>query len=171
MKPLLLTLLLVLPPAAQAEDLGKHVVFKNYLGKWTAEGDLKGTDNNTISVQEDWEGRSEGENTFVLEGKRTMNGETKPFKWTFALNPATGSCESVLTGEDGAQQLRFEVNISEVNLTLELKALSGQNGAITVKEEFESEKHDVILSHVTFTNDQGETTLQGDIKHKKVPAP
>ncbi len=168
---LLLTLLLVLPFAAHAEDLGKHAVFKHYLGKWTAEGELKGTDNNTTSVQEEWEGKSQGENTFVLEGRRTLNGDTQPFTWTFALNQAAGTCEAVLTGGDGSQPLRFEVNISDVNLTLELKAITGQNSAITVKEEFADDKHDVILSHVNFTNDQGETTLQGDIKHKKVPVP
>lgn len=168
---LLLAFALAFPLLVSAEDLGQHPVFKHYLGHWTAEGELKGKDNNTVAIQEDWQGKSQGENTFVLEGKRTMNGDTQPFKWTFALNPATGSCEAVLTGEDTSQALRFEVNVSDVTMTLELKALSGQNGAIDVKEEFADEKRDEIISHVTFTNDQGETTLQGDIRHKKVRDP
>jgi len=168
-------LCLVLPLAfvlsARAEDLAQHVVFKHYLGKWTAEGELKGEDNQLVTIKEDWQGKSEGDNTFVLEGSRTVNNDTQAFKWTFALNPSTGTCEANLTGGDGSQPLRFEVNISDVNLTMDMKALTGQTSAITVKEEFTDEKHEALVSHVTFTNDEGKTTLEGDVKHKKVAAP
>jgi hypothetical protein len=37
-----------------------------------------------------------------------------------------------------------------VNLTLELKAITGTNSAIMVKEEFTDEKHETIKSAVTF---------------------
>ena len=172
MKALLcLVLPLVLTVSLHAEDLAKHVVFKHYLGKWTAEGELKGENNNVVTIKEDWEGKSDGDNTFVLEGTRTLNNDTQPFKWTFALNPTTGTCEANLTGGDGSQPLRFEVNLSEVNQTMELKAQTGQTSAITVKEEFTDDKHDTLMSHVVFTNDEGRTTLEGDIKHKKVPKP
>lgn len=166
-----LVLLLSFTLNAQADDLAQHVVFKHYLGKWTAEGELKGENNNLVTIKEDWQGRSDGENTFVLEGTRTVNTDTQAFKWTFALNPSAGTCEANLTGSDGSQPLRFEVNISDVNLTLEMKAQTGQTSAITVKEEFTDEKHESMVSHVTFTNDEGNTTLEGDIKHKKVAAP
>ncbi|MDB6117930.1 MAG: hypothetical protein JWO08_1711 [Verrucomicrobiaceae bacterium] len=166
---LFLTLPLTFTLAVQAEDLANHSVFKHYLGKWTAEGELKGTDNNVVTVTEDWEGKSDGDNSFVLAGSRTLNKDTTTFKWTFALNPAAGTCEANLTAGDGSQPLRFEVNISDVNLTLEMKALTGQTSAITVKDEFTDEKHESLVSHVIFTNDEGKTTLEGDIKHKKTP--
>ena len=166
---LLLPLAFTLP--IHAEDLAQHVVFKHFLGKWTAEGELKGEDNTVLTVKEDWQGKGEGDNTFVLEGMRTLNNDTQAFKWTFALNPATGTCEANLTGGDGSQPLRFEVNISDVNLTLDMKAQTGQTSAITVKEEFTDEKHEALVSHVVFTNDEGKTTLEGDVKHKKVHEP
>jgi len=162
---------LVFAASIHADDLSKHVVFKHYLGKWIAAGELKGEDGSIVTVAEDWEGKAEGENTFVIEGTRTLNKDTQPFKWTFTLNPATGGCEAFLTGSDGGQALRFEVNISDVNLTLDMKALTGATAAIMVKEEFKDEKRDAIVSHVTFVNDEGKTTLDGDITHKKVPPP
>ncbi len=156
---------------AQGEDLALHPVFKHFLGKWTAEGELKGENNTVLTITEDWQGKGEGDNTFVLEGTRTLNNDTQTFKWTFALNPSTGTCEANLTGGDGSQPLRFEVNISDVNLTLDMKAQTGQTSAITVKEAFTDEKHEALVSHVTFTNDEGKTTLEGDVKHKKVATP
>ena len=172
MKALLcLALVLMSCPGVFGEDLANHVIFKHYLGKWSAEGELKGEDNKILMVKEDWEGKSDGENTFVIEGTRTINEDTQPFKWTFALNPTTGGGEALLTGGEGSQPLRFEVNLSEVNLTLDLKAQTGTNSAITVKESFKDDKHDVLESQVAFTNDEGKTTLEGTITHKKQPKP
>lgn len=157
--------------AQQPTDLSKHVFFKHLVGTWKAEGELKGEDGRAINVTEDWKGSAGGDSTFLLEGTRTINGETKVFKWTFTHNPSTDTFDAVLTGPPEDQPLRFEAMISEVNLNVELKAITGSNSSITVKEEFTDEKRDTIASHVTFTNDEGRTTLDGTITHKKQKAP
>lgn len=166
--------LLLLAPLAQAQkpaDLGKHSVFQHLVGTWKAEGELKGEDNKVVTITEDWKGNASSDGTFSIDGTRTVDGETKPFKWTFTHNPATDTYETVLTGQDGDQPLRFEAVISEVNFTIELKAITGTNSAITVKEEFADEKRQTLTSHVTFTGDAGQVTLEGVITHKKQKEP
>ena len=168
MKTLLFFLLTLSAVAQSPKDLSKHVFFKHFIGEWKAEGELKGENNNLVTITEEWKGSGGGEGTFLIEGKRTLNSETKPFKWTFTHNPSTDTFDAVLEGEDASQTIRFEATISEVNLTLELKAITGSNSAITVKEEFSDDKRETISSHVTFTGDAGQTTLDGTITHKKV---
>jgi len=170
MRTFLFLLIALTASAQQPSDLSKHVFFKNFVGEWKAEGELKGEDGKTITITEDWKG-SGGEESFLIEGTRTMNGETKPFKWTFSHNPSTHTFDAVLTGNPEDQPLRFEATVSELNLTLELKAITGTNSAIMVKEEFTDEKHETIKSAVTFTGDAGQTTLEGIITHTKLKAP
>lgn len=157
--------------AQQPQDLGKHLLFKHLVGTWKAEGELKGEDGKVVTITEDWKGSAGGNDTFLIDGKRSINSETKPFKWTFTRNAATDTYDAVLTGQEGDQALRFEASISEVNYTIELKAITGTNSAITVKQEFTDEKRETLTSHVTFTGDAGQTTLQGVITHKKQKEP
>jgi hypothetical protein len=59
-----------------------------------------------------------------------------------------------------------------VNLTLELKALTGNGqSSITVIDSFQGAQKDVIKSKVLFTGDAGQTTLEGTIKHEKQKTP
>lgn len=158
--------------AQQPADFGKHPFFQHFVGTWKAEGELKGEDGKVITITEDWKGGlRETARSFLIDGTRTINGETKSFKWTFTHNAATDTYEAVLTGSEGDQPLRFEASISEVNLTIELKAITGTNSAITVKEVFTDEKRETLASHVTFTGDAGQVTLEGVITHKKQKEP
>jgi hypothetical protein len=168
MKTILSLLVLLTGSALQGADLSKHVFFKHFVGEWKAEGELKGENNNVVTIKEEWKGYAGGDSTFIAEGTRTLNGDTKPFKWTFTHNPSTDTFDALLEGDDPAQTLRFEATISEVNLTLELKTITGTNSAITVKESFTDDKHETINSQVTFVGDTGQTTLEGSIIHKKV---
>jgi hypothetical protein len=62
--------------------------------------------------------------------------------------------------------------VSEVDLTFELKAITGSGeSGITITEAFAGEAKNVIESKVTFTGDTGQTTLQGVIKHQKEKLP
>jgi hypothetical protein len=80
--------------------------------------------------------------------------------------------EAVLSGADASQNLRFEGNVSTVNLALELKAVTGSgSSSITVIDTLQGEAKDVIESKVTFTGEAGQTTLEGTIKHEKQKAP
>ncbi|MBL9118235.1 MAG: hypothetical protein JNJ83_24735 [Verrucomicrobiaceae bacterium] len=168
MKALLFALLAVAACAAEVKDLSNHFLLKHYVGKWEASGTLKNQQGNDVEISEEWTGRVEGPGTFVLAGNRTFNGETQSFTWTLTHNPATDSFEAMLLGQDG-NQLRFEAQFSESEMTLELKAVTGNgNGSITVLDRLKGESKDEIESEVTFIGDGGETTLQGKILHKRL---
>lgn len=169
MKTLLLIFLLATPAWA---DLSTHAFFKHFVGTWKAAGELKGENDKLVTITEEWTGKADGENTFLIEGTRTMNGDTQPFKWTMTHNTGTDMFEAILSGPDAAQTIRFEGNVSEVNLTLELKAVTGNGqSSITVLDSFQGEQKDVIESKVLFTGDAGQTTLEGMIKHEKQKTP
>ncbi len=172
MKTLLATLcLLVATSMLPAKDLGMNPVFKNYIGTWKAAGELKG-ENNVLDIKEEWTGAAEGDNSFVVKGTRTINGDTQPFQWTITHNEGADSYEAILSGAEGSQTIRFEGHVSEVNLTFELKAVTGSGeSSITINEAFAGDAKDVIESKVTFTGDTGQTTLQGVIKHQKEKQP
>ena len=148
-------------------DLSTHPVLKHYVGKWTAEGQLTGENNNLVSVSETWEGKVDGENSFLIEGSRTVNGDTQTFKWVMTHNAATDTFEVSLVSQDG-NSIRFEGQASEVNLSLDLKAVTGNgNGSISIQDTFKDGNTDTLESKVLFTGDQGQTTLEGVITHKR----
>ncbi len=171
MKRLLITLCLLVVTSLPAKDLGMNPVFKHYVGSWKAAGELKG-ENNVLDIKEEWTGAAEGDNSFVVKGTRTINGDTQPFQWTITYNEGADSYEAILSGAEGSQTIRFEGHVSEVNLTFELKAITGSGqSSITINEAFAGDAKDVIESKVTFTGDAGQTTLQGVIKHQKEKLP
>jgi hypothetical protein len=171
MKTLFLLLLGLMAFSARA-DLSSHPVLKHYIGTWKAEGELKGENGNVLKITEEWTGKADGDNGLLIEGTRTINSDTQPFKWTITHNAGADNFEAVLGGADGAQTIRFEGNASTVNLTLELKAVTGGGeSSITISESFEGDAREVMLSKVTFTGDAGQTTLEGTIKHEKQKAP
>ncbi|MBB5034808.1 hypothetical protein [Prosthecobacter vanneervenii] len=174
MKTLLASLCLLACASLSAKDLGMNPLFKHYIGTWKAAGELKGENNNTLDIKEEWTGSADGDNSFVIRGTRTINGDTQPFQWTITYNEGADSYEANLTGADGSQNIHFEGHVSEVNLTFELKAITGSGqSSITITEAFAGtgEAKDVIESKVTFTGDAGQTTLEGVIKHEKEKQP
>lgn len=171
MKTLIATLCLLVATSLPAKDLGTNPLFKHYIGTWKAAGELKG-ENNVLDIKEEWTGAVEGDNSFVVKGMRTINGDTQPFQWTITYNEGADSYEAILSGAEGSQTIRFEGHVSEVNLTLELKAATGSGeSSITITEAFAGDAKDIIESNVTFTGDTGQTTLQGMIKHEKQKQP
>ncbi len=171
MKPLLALLCMLFATPAWA-DLSTHVFFKHFIGTWKAAGELKGENGNIVTITEEWTGKADGDSGFLIEGTRVLNGNKEPFKWTITHQAGAGNFEAVLTGVDAAQTIRFEGNVSEVDLTLELKSITGNgSSSITVLDRFQGEAKDTIESKVTFTGDAGQTTLEGTIKHEKQKAP
>lgn len=171
MKTLLATLCLLACSSLPAKDLGLNPLFKHYIGTWKAAGELKG-ENNVLEITEEWTGAAEGDNSFVVKGTRTLNGDTQAFKWTITYNEGADSYEAILSGAEESQTIHFEGHVSEVNLTFELKAITGGgDSSITIHEAFADEAKEVIESKVTFTGDTGQTTLQGIIKHEKQKQP
>lgn len=171
MKTLLATLCLLAAASLPAKDLGMNPLFKHYVGTWKAAGELKG-ENSTLDIKEEWTGSADGENSFVVKGTRTINGDMQPFQWTISYNEGTDSYEASLVGAESSQMIHFEGHVSEVNLTLELKAITGNGeSSITVNETLTGEAKDVIESKVTMTGETGQTTLQGMIKHEKQKQP
>jgi hypothetical protein len=149
-----------------ALDLGKHAFFKHLIGDWEAQGELKGQDNNAVTITETWTGKADVADSFYIEGSRTINGETQTFKWTIIHNAATDGYEAELSGSDG-QTIRFEGSLSEADLVMNMKAITGGgDSSITLQDSFTDEKKDTLETKVTFVGDQGQTTLSGTITHK-----
>ena len=154
-----------------ALDLAQNAFFKQLTGSWQAEGKLTGENNNLVTITETWSGKAESAESFSIEGTRTMNGDTQKFSWAITHNVATDSYEAVLTGGDG-QTIRFEGSVSEVTQVMDLKSITGNgSSSISVQDFFKAEDKNTLHSEVTFTGDQGQTTLSGTIIHKRVIAP
>lgn len=175
----LLSALILFSVSVQAQgkvDFANHAFFKHLIGEWRAEGELKSVDGNGVKLKEEWKGSVSGDNSFLMEGKRELNGDTQLFRWVFIQNPATGFYEaSQSTGANGGDSLRFEVVVSEADLTLQLSAPLGDGGSsVTVQHFFpnkDKKDMDTLESKVTLIGDIGTTTLSGTIKHQRVKAP
>ncbi len=173
MKPILtfFTALALFSLPCHALDLTQHAFFKHLIGEWKAEGKLTGENNAVVTITESWTGKVDAADSFSIEGTRTMNGDTQKFHWAMTHNTATDSYEAVLTGSDG-QTIRFEGSVSDMSLVMDLKAITGNgNGSIAVQDKLEGADKETMNSKVTFTGDQGQTTLEGTIIHKRVKVP
>lgn len=154
-----------------AIDLATHPYFKNLIGEWKAEGELKGTDGNTVKIIETWTGKADAEGTFHIEGTRILNGDQQTFQWSIIHNSTTDGYEATMSSSDG-QSIRFEGSVSEATLTMDLKAITGTgSSSISVHEFFEADSKDIMKSDITFTGEQGETTLEGTLTHQRVKTP
>lgn len=169
---LLTTLILVSPSNVKGADLAKHSFFKHLIGKWSTTGELKGADGNTINVTEEWTGKADADDTFYIEGTRTINNDTQPFRWSITHNAATDSFEAIHSWGNGSQELRFEATYSEVEMTFTLKVITGSgDSGIILQDSFSPDSKDTLLTKVQFTGDQGQTTLEGTLTHTREKAP
>jgi len=168
MKTFALGLCLISISPTHAGDLSAHPLLKHYIGKWTAEGTLKGKDGNDVVVSETYEGKVDGENAFLIEGSRTVGADTQAFKWNLTYNAATDTFEAALVGQDGSST-RFEGHASAVTRSLELKAVTGSGQAgISVVDTFTKEGNwDEFESKVVLTGDDGTVNLEGTLIHKR----
>ncbi len=153
---------------ATAGDMAQNVFFKALVGSWKAEGKLVNKEGKDVLITEEWTGRMVSADAFAVEGTRVLNGEKSAFKWSYIHNAATDIYEANLTGEDG-NVIRFEGSFSDVNLTLELKSITGAGmSSITLLDSFKNEAHSVLETKVNFTGEQGENNLSGTVTHTKV---
>jgi hypothetical protein len=165
-------LLFALPAPLRALDFATHPFFKHLVGEWEATGELKGADNNIVTITEKWTGKADAADSFYIEGTRTFNGETGVFKWTITHNAATDGYDAVLSGDAATQDIRFEGSLSDVDMVLSLKAITGGgDSSIALLDSFVDESKDTYQTKVTLTDEQGQTTLEGTITHKRVKAP
>lgn len=154
-----------------ALEFSENAFFKQLVGHWQAEGKLNGENNHLVTITETWTGKVDTAESFSIEGSRTMNGDTQTFSWAITHNVATDSFEAVLTGGDG-QTIRFEGSVSEVAQVMDLKSITGNgSSSISVQDSFKAEDKNTLHSEITFTGDQGQTTLSGTIIHQRVKAP
>lgn len=156
----------------EKSGLLNHPLFKHLVGEWKSEGVLKATEGREVKIEEEWTGEMSGEGTFVMKGRRLINDDRQDYVWTFSQNATTGLIEATheVTGDkDGSK--RFEVSISDVDLTMALKYSGESQSSITVKDAFDGKTRDTLNSEVTLTGSNGETTLSGSLKHKRVKKP
>jgi opacity protein-like surface antigen len=156
---------------ALALDFATHPFFKHLIGDWEAKGELKGENDNTVTVTETWTGKADAGDSFFIEGTRTINGDTQSFRWTITHNPATEGYEAILTSNGDGQPLRFEASLSDVDMVMRMKAITGGgDSSISLEDSFADEAKETLHTKVTFTGDQGQTTLEGTIVHTRKKA-
>lgn len=163
-------LLMVAVRAGYEFDFKTHFYFKHLIGSWTTEGELKGADGNVIKLKEEWKAGAAGENSFIIEGKRELNGNAQNYKWTITRDPATGRFEAALRSDDNnPDTLRFEINFSGEEMKMEMTALTGGgNSKIVLLDTFPEKDRDAFETKVTFTDEKDAVTLSGTLKNTRV---
>ena len=142
-----------------------HPLFKPLIGEWTASGELKGQDGNTLSVTETWTGEISESGNFIAKGTREFNEETHTFEWEYLYNPTTELIEGVMRMSTSEDEVRLEVNLSEQNKTITLTSqLSGDGASLEVVNKVEEGK---VTGTVKLMNPQGIATLSGEVVHEK----
>ncbi len=151
-------------------DFKSHFFFKHLIGEWTTEGVLKGADGDVIKLKEEWKAELLGEDTFVIEGKRSLNDSSENYKWTITRNPTTGLFEAAHRASDNNPDTqRFEINFSEAEMKMEWSGFLGSGNAKAILvDTFPDKDRDTFEGKVTLTDDSGATTLSGTLKSTRV---
>lgn len=153
-------------------DFARHPFFKLLIGEWKSEGTLKGPVGKEVKIEETWTGKATAEGDFVMEGHRMIDQDKQTYEWRFTHDAATGSFTATHhVTSNGEESKRFEVSVSEVALTMELRLIGEGDSAITVKDAFSGKDHDTLESEVTLTGTAGETNLSGKIIHTRMKKP
>ncbi len=142
-------------------------LFKRMVGEWTSEGELISTGTgDVITVSEVWVGKFiDGGKGFVIEGDRVWNGENQTFKWVYSYNATTELLGVVYTSSDLDKELVMEVSVNEAEGSILRQAPMGDEGAeIQIENKFVKE---ALLSRITLTGSDGQTTLEGSMKHSR----
>jgi hypothetical protein len=147
-------------------DFRTHFYFKHMPGEWVTEGEFKGADGNVIKLKEEWKAEVLGDNTLVIEGRRQLNDDSQNYKWTITHNPDTGLFEAAYRiSDDNPETLRFEINLSEAEMKMEMTGFLGSgNGKAVIVDTFSGNDRDTFKGEVTLTDDSGVTTLSGTLK-------
>ncbi len=158
--------------AEEKPNFATHPLFRHLIGEWKSAGTLTKPDGSEIKMVEEWTGRATTEGSFVMDGFRLIDSEKQEYTWTFTHNPATGLYEAAhhMTS-NGGETKRFEVSVSEVELTMELRLVGDNLSSITVKDSFADKDMDTLNSEVTLTGSGGETTISGKLTHKRLKMP
>ncbi len=148
-------------------DFKNHPFFKYMIGEWTGEGELKDAHDALVKFKMEWKADVEGENTFVVEGNREINGNAQTYKWTIIHNPTTGAYEATHKSPD-SEAVRFEVLVPEGEMRIEMTMLGNAESKMTVIDSFPDKDFNTLETKVTIVDDSGATTLSGTILQKRV---
>jgi len=166
-------MLLVSP--VRGDDNGgfnKSAFFKAFAGEWTMEGELKGTEGKVVKFKEEWKAEILSDDTMTIEGKRDLDNNSQSYKWTLTHNPTTGLYEANHSVADSGDSLRFEVNLMETEMKMEISGFIGSsNSKVTIVDSFSGADRDNLESKITLTDDTGATTLSGTVTHKRTKKP
>ena len=148
-------------------DFKNHPFFQHMIGEWVGEGELKDAHDTLIKFKTEWKADVEGENAFVIEGNREINGNAQTYKWTIIHNPTTGAYEANHKAPD-SEAVRFEVLVPEGEMRIEMTVLGNAESKMTVIDSFPDKEFETLETKVTIMDDSGATTLSGTIIQKRV---
>lgn len=155
--------------AEEKNGFTTHAFFKHIIGEWKSFGDLKNAEAQPVQVTEEWKAEAAGPNTLTIEGTRTINGDTRSYKWTITQNLATGIFEAELKADTNSpDSIRFELNVDEAAMKAELTGFLNAGGSkVILIDQFPEKDRDSFETKVTLTDENGTATLSGTLKNER----
>ena len=161
------SVLLLKAAMGEEKQFPGKILFERMVGEWTSEGKLTSpVSGDVIKVTESCVGKfNEGGGSFTIEGDRIWNGETQTFKWEYSYNATTESLEVIYTASSLDKELSMEVSVNEAEGIISLLAPMGSDGAeIQIENKFVKDK---LVSQVVLKGNDGQTVLEGAMKHSQ----
>jgi hypothetical protein len=149
----------------KASYFASHALFKQLQGEWEATGSITSGDGTIIALKETWTGSIGESGNLLIKGTREFGDETHTFEWEYLYNPTTELIEGVMRMSTSEDEVRLEVNVSEVDKTITLKSnLSGDGSSLTIVNKVADGK---IVGNVKLMGADGTAALSGDVTHEK----
>ncbi|MCB1230104.1 MAG: hypothetical protein KDN19_07555 [Verrucomicrobiae bacterium] len=158
--------ILISPPVVQANPITEHPVFKLLVGDWEGSGELvNSSDGAKTPVKETWTGKFTETGNFIMSGKRLFDQNEHEFAWEYYANGDL--IEGQMKVSEPEIDNRFEVQVSDADRSITIKVpLDGNGGMMTITNKV-SEDGQRIHGTVEITDPSGQTTLTGEVDHRK----
>lgn len=165
-------MLLVSAASAQQKfDFKNHPFFKQLIGEWTMEGELKSAEGEVLKFKREEKAEVTGEDIFTIEGKREMNKVITHYKWTITRKD-TGVFEAVFQPRlNKVDATRYEARVMEDGSRAEFEALGPSKEKMVFVETFKDGDHDTLEVKDTMMDRSGAVVISGTNFFKRVKKP
>lgn len=166
--PIVTLLMLVSMARAQERfDFANHPFFKEIIGEWTTEGDVRFEDGHVVHNKQDWKAEATGANVCTINGTREWAGQTIHYKWTIT-HLDSGIFEHVFQPDlANPATEKYEAKIAEDNSHVELTTRLEHNMKVLITEGFNSGDHDTMEVTVKLIDGEGTQIYSGTATAKR----
>jgi hypothetical protein len=162
--------LLMLAGVARAQgsfDFASHPFFKEIIGEWTTEGDIRFEDGHVVHNKQDWKAEVTGANVCTINGTREWAGQTIHYKWTIT-HLDSGIFEHVFQPDmANAATERYDAKVAEDNSQVELTGRVENNAKVIITEGFKGADRNTMEVTVKLFDGEGTLIYAGAATAKK----